>query len=187
MHPQLAGIVGDLQSAQQRLGSLRSTLTCDAWGRRPDARQWSPAECLAHLNLTSQALVPLLRAGLAQAGVRRDASPYRRDTVGWLISTLVTPSGGFRTRTHSAFEPTAERPVETLIAEFERLQDEIVSCVRAADGLAIDRVTIASPFARVRYNLYAALTVVPRHQHRHLLQAERAAQAVLPVASPLAV
>ena len=62
------------------------------------------------------------------------------------------------------------------MADFERLQSEVIACVSAAEGLPIDNVKLASPFdARVRYNLYAALTLVPRHQHRHLLQAERAA------------
>ena len=51
--------------------------------------------------------------------------------------------------------------------------------MRAAQDLPIDRVKMASPFdGRVKYNLYAAMTIVPRHQHRHLLQAERAARIV---------
>jgi hypothetical protein len=45
---------------------------------------------------------------------------------------------------------------------------------RDVDGLPVDRIKITSPFdARLKYNLYAALTILPRHQHRHLWQAER--------------
>ena len=62
----------------------------------------------------------------------------------------------------------------------------MIAGVRQADGLPIDDVKIVSPFDdRVKYNLYAALTLVPRHQHRHLLQAERAGQVSLPVVSPV--
>ena len=33
---------------------------------------------------------------------------------------------------------------------------------------------MTSPFnARMRYNLYAGFSTLPRHQHRHLQQAER--------------
>ena len=47
---------------------------------------------------------------------------------------------------------------------------------RQADGLPLDRILVESPFdARVRYNLYSALVMLPRHQHRHLDQAEAAA------------
>ncbi len=74
------------------------------------------------------------------------------------------------------------------MADFERLQADVIDCVSAANGLPIDRVKLVSPFdTRVRYNLYAALTLVPRHQHRHLLQAERAAGVAVPDASALAV
>ena len=42
------------------------------------------------------------------------------------------------------------------------------------DGRPIDRVKVTSPFnPRLRYNLYACLTILPRHQERHLWQAER--------------
>jgi len=38
----------------------------------------------------------------------------------------------------------------------------------------LSQVRVTSPFnARVRYNLYACFTILPRHQHRHLWQAER--------------
>ena len=103
---------------------------------------------------------------------------------------VITPSGGLRTKTLPAFMPSIEKAPEALVADFERLQSDVIGCVSAADGLAIDRIKLESPFdGRVRYNLYAALTLVPRHQHRHLLQAERAAgiTAIVPEASALAV
>ena len=78
---------------------------------------------------------------------------------------------------------------EEILAEFARLQSEVIACVREADQLPIDRVRLRSPYnARVRCNLYAALTLIPRHQQRHVLQAERAAAGVLgSELSPLAV
>ena len=161
-----------------RLRRLRDTLPGDAWQRRPEAGTWSPAECVAHLNLTSRALIPVLRTGLAHSidGAPRTASRYRRDPVGWVIWKLMSPSGGLKTRTVQAFVPSGgTTPPEALISEFEQLQADVIGCVRAAEGRAIDRVRVVSPFdSRVRYNLFAAMTVVPRHQHRHLLQAERA-------------
>jgi uncharacterized protein with von Willebrand factor type A (vWA) domain len=74
------------------------------------------------------------------------------------------------------------------MAVFTRLQAEIIACGHAADGLPIVHVTLRSPFiARVKYNLYAALTLVSRHQQRHALQAERAASVPVAEPSPLAV
>jgi hypothetical protein len=78
-----------------------------------------------------------------------------------------------RARTPAAFVPHGELPRDAVLREFDALQDEQVALTRAADGLPLGRVRVASPFdARVRYNLYACLVMLPGHQHRHLEQAE---------------
>lgn len=170
---------------------LREALPRTDWDRRPSADCWSAAECLEHVNLTSEALLPLLQSGLQQARDegRGATSRYRRDLMGWLIWATIAPAHGWKTKTIPAFVPSGTTPLDTLIADFERLQAEVIACVREADGLPIDRIKLVSPFdARVKYNLYAVLTLVPRHQHRHLLQAERAAADVFaPLSSALAV
>jgi hypothetical protein len=57
--------------------------------------------------------------------------------------------------------------------DFDALQGEQVALVHAADGLPVDRVRIVSPFdARMKYSAYSALFVLPRHQLRHVEQAE---------------
>lgn len=190
MDPQLHEIVHDLQAVEQRLRRLHGWLPRHGWSQRPSPGQWSPAECVAHLNLTSQAVLPRLRDGLREAGMHADrsASPYRRDIVGWLIWTLIAPSNRLRTRTVQAFVPSGDESPEGAIAEFALLQAAVIACVREAEGLPIDRVTLRSPFdGRVKCNLYAALTLIPRHQLRHALQAERAASLPLAETSALAV
>jgi hypothetical protein len=188
---QLSAIVDDLQAVEQRLRLLQGRLPRGMWCRPPGPGRWSPADCVAHLNLTSSTVLPLIRDGLRDAGTRgnRSASRYRRDVVGWFVWKLMAPSNGLRTRTIQAWVPAVAESPETVMADFARLQSEIVACVREADRLPIDRVSLQSPFdARVTCNLYAALTLIPRHQQRHVLQAERAAAGVLgSELSPLAV
>jgi hypothetical protein len=136
---------------------------------------------MAHLNLTSRAYVPLLRDALERAralGRRSGAAAptrYRRDPIGWLIWRTMGPPVRFgRLRTTAPFVPEGDLPRDEVIAEFDRLRAEQVACVREADGLPIDQVRITSAFnARLHYNLFACLTILPRHQHRHLWQAER--------------
>jgi hypothetical protein len=174
----LSAIVDDLEAVEDRVRLLHRSLPRDAWQHRPGPARWSPAECIAHLNLTSAAALPLMRAGLQHAaeGEKWQALRYRRDVVGWMVWKLLSPSNGLRTRTHPAFVPTGDQSPDTVMADFARLQSEMMACVREADGLPIDRVMLRSPLdARVRCNLYAALTLIPRHQFRHALQAERAA------------
>ena len=190
MNPQLAFVVADLESAAERIRQLSVSLSCHAWSAQPAPGRWSAAECIAHLNLTSEALIPLVRTALRDASDRQEPTParYRRNALGWLAWRIVKPAGGLKTKTIAAFVPTPAPPVEDLVSDFLRLQAEILSCVREADGLPLERVKVRSPFhGRMTYNLYAALTLVPRHQHRHLHQAEQAAQAYAPLATLAAV
>jgi hypothetical protein len=176
MNPQLADVVARFESATRRLHALQARLSPDEWSRRPPHGGWSPIECIAHLNLTSEAFLPLLRDGIARArrSGRGAPSRYRRDFMGWLISRALAPPGRFKTATTPAFVPSADRPPADVLAGFERLQAEQIACAREADGLPVHRVRMASPFnSRVKYSLYSALVILPVHQHRHLWQAEQ--------------
>lgn len=189
MNRQLAALIQDLEAAQDRLDRLAHETGSRAWNTRPDPDRWSPAECIAHLNLSSRAILPVLREGIAAARTRQGrTSRYRRDVVGWLISYLVAPSSAVKLKAPASVVPEREHDMPALLREFAALQAELADCARETEGLPIDRVMVMSPFdRRISYNLYAALTLVARHQHRHLLQAERAVEVPLPLVSAFAV
>jgi DinB superfamily len=181
MHPQLQAVIDQFATAEERLHRLVATVPAERFNERPAEGSWSPAECVAHLNLTSRAFIPILRNALEQARALGRPAParYRRDLVGWLLWRMTGPRQGIKARTAASFVPDAGVPVHRLVAEFQALQREQVEIARRADGLPIDRIRTVSPFdARVRYNAWAALTILPGHQHRHLDQAERAWAAV---------
>jgi len=179
MHAELSVIEREFESALARLHNLRAKVPPEIWKRRPSPERWSPGECVAHLNLSSAAMVPLVRAGLEEARRRARPAPsrYRRDFVGWLLWKGLGPGKGFKTKAIPAWVPSGEHHPDQLVAEFERWQTQQIACVREADGLPIDAVKITSPVdARARYNVFAALSIMARHQHRHLWQAEQAAR-----------
>jgi hypothetical protein len=182
--PQLQAVADELEAATARLRTIARSTPEQLWTRRPEPARWSVAECVVHLNLTSAAFMPLVDEGLARAEPSHDAAQYRyrRDLPGWLLWRTMGPPVRFRVKTTAAFVPaipTGGKTSAELVSEFEGLQGSLLARVRGARGLAIDRVKIASPFnARLRYNLYSALTILPRHQHRHLWQAEEVARAL---------
>ena len=180
MHPELEEIVREFESAATRLHDLERTVPSESWSRRPSPESWSPSECVAHLNLTSVAMLRQVREGLDEARRLQQEAParYRRDLIGWLLWKSISSPGRFKSKTTPAFVPTSDRPIAEIIAEFDRLQVDQIAVARDADGLPIDRVKMVSPFnASVRYNIFSALSSLPRHQHRHLWQAEQAGRA----------
>lgn len=176
MHRQLQAVADELVAAQSRLHRLADSTSEEPWSRRADPDRWSAGECVAHLNLTAAAYLPLIREALEEAAGLGGGAParLRRDPTGWLLWRQAGPPVRFRVRTTAPFVPTGTEPLDRLLATFDRLQAEQLECVSQADGRSIERVKITSPFdPRLRYNLYACLTILPRHQERHVWQAGR--------------
>jgi hypothetical protein len=181
VHPELTRIIAELQHAMTRLERLADSTPDDRWGKRNDPDKWSPAECVAHLNLTSAAYIPLIRKAIEEARQRprSTANRYHRDFLGWLFGKMTGPLPTIgkarigKVKTTAAFVPTGNQPKQQLLAQFKHDQDELIGMVGEANGLAIDKVMIRSPFGgKISYNCYSAFCILPRHQERHLQQAE---------------
>lgn len=182
MQSQLAELSARYEGAQRRLHVLADRLSDAQWATRHRPTRWSPAEGIVHLNMISAACLPLIEAGLDAAAELPPmlAERYSRDPLGWLVSVMNGPrgqSGRLRLgaiRTSAVFEPQGDLTRSTVLADFARLQGLLVGAVHDSDDLPIDRVMVRSPFdARLRYSLYSLLCILPHHQLRHIVQAER--------------
>lgn len=176
MHPQLQDIEAEFLSAQDRLNALAQSVAAEHWRLRGDPARWSVGECVAHLNLTSRAYLPVLDDAATRARALGGAPPgrYRRDFAGWALWRSLGPPARFRFKTPPSFVPEGTRDPRDLVAEFTELQTAQLGYLRASDGLPLASIKVASPFeARMHYNLFACFRIIPRHQHRHLWQAEQ--------------
>jgi len=179
MQPQLAAIIDDFEQARARMRRIAADTPDDKWAVRSDPARWSVAECIAHLNLTSRAYVPRLRAAFdAHPAGPETSRRYRRDPIGWLIGAFSGPMPRIgrrkfgRTKTRSQFVPAGSLNRAQLVEDFELLQDEQIALTRSASGRPLESIRIQSPFEpRLSYNAYSCLWLLPRHQHRHLEQA----------------
>ena len=183
MQTQLAALVGSLEAAQGKLRSLADKVSDSKWNQHPASQAWSAADCVEHLNMTSRAYVPLVREAVNRARLM-NAPPtdsYHMDFAGRVMTFMMRPLkhiGRFKigkVKTTGPFTPRGGQSREQLLSDFVRLQSELISLIRSADGLPIDQVKVQSPFGKMRYNAYSALEIVAQHEHRHLQQAEEAA------------
>jgi len=176
LHPQLNAIADDFATAQMRLHRLVEVIPASKWHDRPTPDRWSVAECVAHLNLTAEAFRAPVTAALdvGRAYPKASTRRYHRGFTGWLLWRTMGPPVRLRFKTAPTFVPESTAPVDDLVSEFDRRQDEQLGWVWSANGLPLETLMIVSPFNQsIRYNLYACLSILPRHQHRHLWQAEQ--------------
>jgi hypothetical protein len=182
LQPELVRLKQELLDARERARKVTEGLPGPAWGTRPPSGGWSIAECLMHLNITSERYVPLLDEALRSLRVRglpADGT-LRRDLVGWFLSWFLEPPVRLNVSTTPIFVPTQVDPLHEVLERFDYLQGELLVRLERGAGLALDRQRVVSPFnTRVRYNLYAAFCVLTAHQRRHLWQAERVRAVVI--------
>jgi hypothetical protein len=175
---QLDHVARELDRASYRLAAIAARTPNDRWAQRPDPTRWAVAECVAHLNLTTRAYLPLLDAAIG-AAPPHPGGPYRPAFAGRAIALLAGPLPRIgrrrigRARTPAAFVPGGELPRDDVLAEFAQGQAALRADVAASRGRAIDRPRFESPFAAgIRYDAYSALVILTAHEHRHLDQAE---------------
>ena len=178
LHPQLAAIDAELRATTARARQLVDAVDEAAFHARPDTDRWSIAECLAHLNLTSEAYLPLIDE-VVTSGRGPAPQRFRRDWMGWLLGRMAEPPVRARVKTTAPFVPRSTGSKQQVLTEYEALQEKLAAALRSADGFDLGRLRIVSPFkARFRYNLYSAFRIIPAHQRRHLRQGERVLEAL---------
>ncbi len=176
---QLRSIEVEFDDTQAWAHRLVDGLSEEDWLRRADPNRWSVGEQILHLNLTSRAYLPRLRAGLAEVRERglRSQGRYRRDFMGWFLCKMVEPPVRVKVKTTPQFVPQNPQPKEEAMRDFDVLQDELRAFLAEAEGWALNRVTFVSPFdPRIKYNLYSALRATTAHQRHHLWLGDRVAE-----------
>lgn len=178
--PQLREVLDQAAAVRAWATALAAGARREDLRARPPSGGWSALECLAHLNATLRSSRELLDDALEPAlahGPRGDA-PYRTGLGARLMVRALEPPARLRTRTSAPFRPPAGLEPEAVLQERAWLLDALADQIALMPGLDLDRIRVASPFARwARYTVYEWLRVLLAHERRHLWQAERALQA----------
>jgi hypothetical protein len=174
--PQLAVEKEQYLLARERLRRLCMGLTDETWAARPPQGGWSIAECVVHLNLTTDAYLPKIDDAIAD-GVRRGlrgSGPFSRGLIGSLLIWWLEPPYKRGTRTPATFAPSEVPSLAEGLEMFDQRQQALQIRVDRAADLALDKLKVVSAFdSRVSYNLYATFVILAAHQRRHLWQAEQ--------------
>jgi hypothetical protein len=180
-HPQLEEIRSGIDDATARARRIAADAGDRFFNRRPREGAWSVAECLAHLNLTTEAFLPLVDDALAKSasGSAPPGHRYKRDLMGRILAWVLEPPFRMKVKTTAGFVPAPEHDRAAIVERFAELQEELKRRVDASAGRDLDRIRVVSPFSdKVRYNLYSTFGIVLAHERRHLWQAERALAAL---------
>jgi hypothetical protein len=171
--PQLRAVCQELNDNTTRAVRLFEGIHQHQLTLRPDPDSWSIAECLVHLNLFSQALVPIIQDA-CKGGAPQFSAPFKMDLLGRVIKLSLEPPAKLKSVTAQRFEPLVTEPLEEILPTFLELQNQLISTVHDAQGLDLNAIRVRSPVStRISYNLYSCFEIIAAHQRRHLWQAEK--------------
>lgn len=162
----------ELNEATRRAWALVQSTDGRLFTVRPQPGRWSAAECLAHLSLSTELFLPVLRKAIDRA----KGGPARKpamDLIGRVQRWFLEPPIRQRVTTSAPFVPRSVRAKAEAFGEFASLQEKLIELLRESRESDLGQ-KIVSPFdKRIRYNLYSAFRIVAAHERRHLWQAEQ--------------
>jgi len=170
---QLETCAHDFRHATEEARNLLTYTDEEALRKRRHQASWSALECVVHLNLANQAMLPGLRKAVEAAADTSEGTTYRMDFAGRFVAWSLEPPALIKMKAPKVVEPLEAGGPEAVLLEFERLHRELLGLLRASQGKAIDQQKMKSPFADMHYNAYSAFRIISAHDRRHLWQARK--------------
>ena len=144
---------------------------------KPDGSQWSMAQCLDHLAVTTRAWEQIFTDAISRGRQKyavTDSPRYSPTIVGgWLVKNA-GPEVKRKFPAPKVFRPSESSNIQNALQSFLNSQEHFLNFVKVAHGLDYNKTRLRSPVTPLmRYSLADAFVVVVVHNQRHLAQARR--------------
>jgi hypothetical protein len=179
-------LLADLDEADRRATALVKGVQLTALNWRPTPGEWSVGQCIEHLCISNDVYVPPMAAALERKprGFTNEITPgwFGR----WFIRTYIEPSDtSWRRRAPNKIAPPTAPVDSAILDRFLTGNADGRTLIQRAAGYDINKVRFRNPFVPlILFTIGTGMLVLVRHQHRHLLQAERVKQRQIHVGSP---
>jgi hypothetical protein len=177
---QIDSLLQQLRENLRQVELMFESLTIGQLQHHPAQGRWSAAECIAHLNLSNRAYLPLLDSAIGQLREKKvlGRGPFHLNWNARLLKYWLEPPSRLRLPTSAPFQPMAVKDPAAALGEFQTIGKALEEKLDSARGLALDGAKIVSPFAEnVKYNAYSAFALIAANNRRHLWQAGQALRA----------
>jgi hypothetical protein len=180
VHGDIDGIIQHARINLNSAETLTRGLSQQQFNWRPEPGRWSVGQCLTHLNLVNGGDLTRLAAAVSEAKAQgvTGAPPFR---YGWFAQKFVNMMEPPITKKFGApkmYQPPPDVEVVETLAEYRRIQAELLQIVESARGLHLGRVkTALTGVPLIKIGLGARFSLLATHDTRHLWQADQVLKA----------
>ena len=149
-------------------------MTAEQLNWKPNADGWSIAQCLDHLILTNNLMLPAVEAKVRGAANTfwESWSPFTGIGGRFLSRTMLKDNKKFKAPSNEIVPPSEISP--DIVDRFAENQSLVAEKIDKCAHLDWGRTVITSPFMRLMtYKLSDGITILVEHEKRHIRQAKR--------------
>jgi len=142
------------------------------WKPGPDS--WSVGECISHL-INSNALYLSKIESILTSNTSAPAKDfsYKQSFVGKMIVKGVDPANVRKSKTFKVFFPDASDIQKSIIDDYVASSKKFIELADKLRHMDLTKLKLSSPVNKIlRMNLGDPLIIIPKHDERHLNQAE---------------
>lgn len=173
-HPHLRLLLADAEATRAEAEQLRDTLSDAQRTWKPEPSVWSVADCFEHLRKVDKSYARKLDEAIERAG--SGVADYKPSLFGRGFIHFTSPASRLKLKAPKGVRPTtaAASADADALERFLDVQATVLDLIRRADGRDLNGVKFASPIASiVRFSVGEGLTMLVRHEQRHVGQAQR--------------
>jgi hypothetical protein len=167
-------LVSELDETGARAVKLSKPLSPDQINWKPSPHEWSIGQCLEHLSMANETYVQAISDALAT----RPTGAVEEITPGWFgrwfIRNYIEPSPATRRGRAPKKIAPASQADPAILDRFLRSNAQVRALAHRAASYDVNRIRFTNPYLPlVRFTVGTGLLIMPAHERRHLLQAER--------------
>jgi hypothetical protein len=142
---------------------------------KPDAENWSIGECINHLTITNAKYFHNMdNVTIKSKVITKDDYSYEQSFTGKLLTKAVDPLNVKKIKTFKVFNPTLSSIPSSIVDEYKLTARKLIELINLLKGVNLKKTKFSSPVNKlIRMNLGDPLIFIPRHDERHLNQAEQ--------------
>jgi hypothetical protein len=170
-------VISETKKNSEAARALTSDLLETQLNWKPSTEQWSMAQCLEHLAITSSKFDDYFSAALERARRKwpvTNGLVYKPSMVGGWLARQVDPETGRSLPSPKVFRPANASDIHGSPEMFLNQQAKFLNFVRQSTGIDYNKTRLRSPVTPLmRYSLADAFVITVLHGRRHLAQARR--------------
>ena len=169
-------VAHQLAAIRSRVQALTIGLDEAALNWQPaGGRQWSIAQCLHHLALTTEFYSQALDVAIDAAPQVTLDAPARPNLLGRVLIWAIEPPVRIGVSARAELMPPSRHVPDVLLRQYDASLDRLAALVERTLRIDAGRTRYANPLAGgvKSFNVVTGVMVMLAHNRRHLVQAER--------------